>query len=63
MYIYYIYVVSEREYIFACILNELYKQTEFYNNHLTDFLSGNLPDFLWILHRAPQHGGQWWQRC
>ena len=43
-------VVSEREYIFACILNELYKQTEYYNNHLTDFLSGNLPDFPWIRH-------------
>ena len=29
-------VVNEREYIFACILNELYKQTEYYNNHLTE---------------------------
>ena len=31
--------MSEREYIFTCILNELYKQTEYYNYYLPDFLS------------------------
>ena len=45
--------MSEREYIFACILNELYKQTEYYNNQLPDFFSGSLTDFPRILHRAP----------
>ena len=43
--------MSEREYIFTCILNELYKQTEYYNYLLPDFLSLSLPDFPWILHK------------
>ena len=64
----YAYVVSEREYIFACILNELYKQTEYYNNHLTEhgFPLRQSPGFPVDPPQAPpppQHGGQWWQRC
>ena len=45
--------MSEREYIFTYILNELYKQTEYYNYYLPDFLSLSLIDFPCILHRAP----------
>ena len=47
-------VVSEREYIFTCILYELYKQTDNNsNNLLPDFLALSLTDFPCILHRAP----------
>ena len=45
--------MSEREYIFTCILYELYKQTDNSNNLLPDFLTLSLTDFPCILHRAP----------